>query len=65
MDAVIIKGPRPLASKSKYINKLWIVDNLEQGYQLIIDKYADVNEKSFYLRVVIIQQVSLICIMMR
>ena len=49
VDAVIIKGPRPLASKSKYINKLWIVDNLEQGYQLIIDKYADVNEKKFLL----------------
>lgn len=49
--AVIIRSDRPFASKSKYIKTLHLVDNLEEGYDLIQKKYNkhDSSNKSFVL----------------
>lgn len=44
---VIIKGEPKVTSKSKFFKKLYEVDNLEQGYKLIIDKYKNKNIKHF------------------
>lgn len=49
--AVIIKGKRPFASKSKYIKYLHVVDTIEEGYRLIQKKYNNhnPNHKTFLL----------------
>lgn len=39
--AIIVKESVKLASKSRYISTLYIVDTYEDGYQLLIDRYGD------------------------
>lgn len=45
--AIIIKGNQVLTSKSKYISILHLVDSIEAGYQLLVEKYSNLNEKCF------------------
>lgn len=45
--AVVIRGNRKITSKSKYIKKLYFVDSIENGYQLIMEKYGNEREKPF------------------
>lgn len=45
--AIIIKNQRQIASKSKYISKLHIVNTMEDGYRLLLDKYGNEENKPF------------------
>lgn len=42
--AIIKKGQSRLASKSKYISKLHLVDSIEEGYNILLNEYG--NEKN-------------------
>lgn len=44
---ISIKSKYKIASYSKYIKKLYEVDSIEQGYQLLFDKYANNTKKHF------------------
>lgn len=39
--AIIIKGQPAIASKSKYISRLHLVDTIEEGYQVLIKEYGN------------------------
>ena len=41
--AIIIKGNPVLTSKSKYLSKVHYVESREEGYQILLESYADEN----------------------
>lgn len=43
---IAIKGRGKFASVSKYISKCHFVDNVEEGYQVLMKEYGDVAEKT-------------------
>lgn len=45
--AIIKKSKKPIASKSKYISKLHIVNSNEEGYELLIKEYGNRKVKPF------------------
>lgn len=45
--AIIIKGASTLASKSKYLSKVYYVENREQGLQILKEKYASNEKRTF------------------
>lgn len=45
--AIIIKNKRPVASKSKYISKLHIVNSIQEGYELLLKEYGTEKLKPF------------------
>lgn len=45
--AVIIKNQTSLTSASKYISDLYIVDDIDSGFSLIIEKFSDEEYKPF------------------
>lgn len=47
VHAIIIKNRVKLTSKSKYIKKLYFVDDIEEGYKLLIDRYSNEKLKPF------------------
>lgn len=46
-DVIVVKDFRKITSKSKYINILYCVDSIEEGYNLLIEKYGNHTEKVF------------------
>lgn len=42
--AIIIRSKIAVASKSKYISKLHLVDSAEEGYQILLEKYGSYGE---------------------
>lgn len=46
---VVVKGGPVYASHSKYVKESYYVDDVDEGIQLIIDKYTDPAVKSFIL----------------
>ena len=46
---VVVKGGPVYASHSKYVKESYYVDDVDEGIQLIIDKYTDPLVKSFIL----------------
>lgn len=45
--AIVIKGKRAITSKSKYISKLFFVNDVEEGYKLLLSKYSGLELKPF------------------
>lgn len=45
--AIIIKGGPHLASKSKYLSKVYYVENREQGLKILLKEYSGCTEKVF------------------
>lgn len=46
--AIIVKSKMKLASKSKFIKKLHMVESIEEGYKFLVQEYADkFDEKPF------------------
>ena len=45
--AIIIKGGPQLASKSKYLSKVYYVENREQGLKILLNEYSGCKEKVF------------------
>lgn len=41
---IVVKGGATVASKSKYISKLYYVDSLEEGYRLLLERYGCESE---------------------
>lgn len=46
---VAVKGDLKFVGQSKYVKEKYYVDSTEEGIELIIDKFANKNEKSFIL----------------
>ena len=46
---VAVKGDLQFVGQSKYVRERYYVDSTEEGINLIIDKFANKNEKSFIL----------------
>lgn len=44
---IVVKSNRPITSKSKYIEKLALVNSIEEGYDLLIKKYGKEKIKPF------------------
>lgn len=44
---IIVKGKRPITSKSKYLSKVFLVDSIDEGYGLLLDKYGKEKNKAF------------------
>lgn len=44
---IIIKDRRKITSKSKYIKKMYFVDNIEEGYNLLLKLFGNEEKKSF------------------
>ncbi len=47
--AIILKGERRIASSSKYIHKLHMVETLEEGYDVLLNQYGQLKHKPFVL----------------
>lgn len=45
-DYIAIKGRVELSSHSRFINRCYRVDNVEDGYKVLMEKYADVYQKT-------------------
>ncbi len=45
--AIITKGGPQLASKSKYLSKVYYVENREQGLKILLNEYSGCKEKAF------------------
>lgn len=45
-DYIAVKGRAKVASTSKYINQCHYVDNVEQGYQVLMDEYGNVAKET-------------------
>lgn len=45
--AILIKSNRPVASKSKYIQKTYLVDSIEEGYKILLKEYGNMPNKPF------------------
>ena len=43
--AIIKKGEFRFASKSRYISKLYLVDSIEEGYNILLKEYGNENIK--------------------
>ena len=48
-DFIAIKNKGPVASCSKYINKVYRVDSIEEGYEVLLKNYSDCEEKPFLI----------------
>lgn len=46
---IIIRSRLRIASCSKYISKLHIVDSIEEGYKLLLSKYSNKGNKAFII----------------
>lgn len=46
-DAIVVKDFRKITSKSKYINKLYFVESIDEGYNLLLEKYGNHTGKVF------------------
>lgn len=46
---IAIKNKGPIASKSKYIQKIHYVDSIEQGYEILLQEYGNSIKKPFLL----------------
>lgn len=44
-NAIVVKSRTPLASNSKWIGELTLVDNLEEGYRVLLEKYGEEHRK--------------------
>lgn len=47
VTAIIIRDKDAIASKSKYINELFFVDDLEEAVHLLLDKYGNESNRPF------------------
>lgn len=47
VDAIVIRGQVRIMSKSKYITRLYMVDSIEEGYEILIKWSNENDEKSF------------------
>ena len=45
--AIIVKGGIKLTSKSKYLSKVYYVENREEGFNILMDNYADEHMPPF------------------
>lgn len=45
--AIIIRGSQTIASKSKYISQLHMVDSIDDGYNLLMERYGICDKKAF------------------
>lgn len=45
-DYICIKGKAPVASSSKYIDKLWIVDDYRAGCEILLNEYNNYDKQS-------------------
>lgn len=48
-DYIAVKGKAKVASTSKYINKCYFVDSIEEGYEILLREYGDLEEKVIVL----------------
>lgn len=44
---IIIRDPRPITSKSKYVGKIHMVDSIDEGYQILVSLYGKEKKKPF------------------
>lgn len=44
---IIVKGLRPITSKSKYLSEVYMVDSIEEGYNLLLHLYGNEEKKPF------------------
>lgn len=44
---IIVRGLRPITSKSKYLSEVHMVDSIDEGYKLLIQLYGNEEKKSF------------------
>lgn len=43
-DAIVVRSRTPLASHSKWISSLRMVDSIDEGYKFLLDNYVDGNQ---------------------
>lgn len=43
-DFICIRGKAPIASSSKYINKLWTVDDYHKGCEVLLNEYSNYDK---------------------
>lgn len=48
-DYIAVKGKARVASTSKYINKNYFVSSIDEGYDLLVKEYGNMNEKPIVL----------------
>lgn len=46
-DIIVLRSPRKLTSKSKYIRQCYFVDSIEAGYNYLVEKYGREELKPF------------------
>lgn len=47
-DLIVIRNPRRVTSKSKYRNKTYFVDSIEEGYKVLLENYS-LNAKDTFV----------------
>lgn len=47
--AIVIKNKIKITSKSRFISKLFLVDSIEEGYQILLTQYGNTKEKKTFL----------------
>lgn len=45
--AIILKNNRPITSRSRYIKKLHLVNSIEEGYTLLLERYGQEKHRPF------------------
>lgn len=44
---IVVRGGRPLSSRSKYLSKVFMVDNVEEGYEKLLKICSETDTKPF------------------
>lgn len=48
-DYIAVKGKAEIASTSKYINKNYFADSIDEGFKILVKEYGNMNEKPIVL----------------